>query len=75
MAVTFNNDILPLFFKWKSQMAWRLDLSSYEDVKANAEIIYEQLAEGNMPPPNIATMTTEQIQLFKTWMNDGCPEQ
>ncbi len=74
MAVTFNNDILPLFFKWKSQMAWRLDLTNYEAVKINAGIIYGQISQGLMPPPNIATLTQAQIALFKQWMDDGCPE-
>jgi hypothetical protein len=64
MAVTFNNDILYLLGRWRSQMIWRLDLQKYEGVKMNAQVIYEQLENGNMPPPNIATFTPAQIQLF-----------
>jgi len=72
--VTFTNDIGPLFSKWASQMKWRLDLASYEDVKMNAEIILSQIESGNMPPPNIATLTPAEINLFKQWMQDGYPK-
>ena len=40
-APSFANDIAPILFKYRGQMAWRLDLASYDDVKANAPIIYE----------------------------------
>ncbi len=75
MAVTFNENIRPLFSKWKTMMTWRLDLENYEDVKANKDIIYHQISSGNMPPPNIATLTAEQIAMFKQWMDNDCPEQ
>ncbi|MEZ4935180.1 MAG: hypothetical protein R2788_23980 [Saprospiraceae bacterium] len=55
-------------------MMWRLDLSKYEDVKMNANIIYNELASGNMPPPNIATLKPEEIAKFKSWIDNGCPE-
>ncbi len=74
MAVTFNDDILPIIFKWKAQMIWRLDLSKYEDVKANADIIYGQISTNQMPPPPFPPLTTGQIQLFQQWIADGCPE-
>lgn len=74
MTVTFNNDILPIFFKWKSQMAWRLDLTNYEDVKMNAEIIYGMISTQSMPPPPYPPLRTDQIALFKQWMDAGCPE-
>ena len=73
-AVTFSNDILPLFGRWKSYMIWRLDLTRYEDVKMNAEVIYDQIQSGNMPPPNIATLSAAEIALFKAWMDAGYPE-
>ncbi|MEZ4954936.1 MAG: hypothetical protein R2825_15320 [Saprospiraceae bacterium] len=72
--ITFTNYVGPLFSKWKSQMMWRLDLSKYEDVKMNANIIYNELASGNMPPPNIATLKPEEIAKFKSWIDNGCPE-
>ena len=75
MAVNFNDNILPLFAKWRTQMIWRMDLADYETVKMNAAVIYQQIASRNMPPPNIATLTDDQIKLFKQWMDAGCPEK
>lgn len=72
MAVSFNEDILPIFYKWKAQMAWRLDLSKYEDVKMNAPVIYNQIANGPMPPPPYPPLSQDQINLFKQWMDEGC---
>ena len=74
MTVTFTNDIAPIFSKWASRMAWRLDLTKYEDVKINASIIYGQISSGNMPPPDMDSLTKEQIDLFKQWMDQDCPE-
>ena len=37
-TVSFANDIAPTLYKYRGQMAWRLDLASYDDVKANAQI-------------------------------------
>ena len=45
-TVSFANDIAPTLFKYRGQMAWRLDLASYDDVKANAALIAGQLAPG-----------------------------
>ncbi len=74
MAKSFKTDILPMFDKWQTQMIWRLDLTKYEDVKMNAEIIYEQIAGLNMPPPPYGPMADEDIKTFKEWMNDNFPE-
>lgn len=74
VPVTFTKDIGPIFSKWASRMAWRLDLAKYEDVKANASIIYGQISSGNMPPPDYDSLTPQQIDLFKQWMDQGCPE-
>ena len=75
MAVTFNDNISPLFSLFKPMMTWRLDLEKYEDVKANAAIIYAKLLSRDMPPPNYAKLTDEQIAMFKQWMDDGYPEK
>lgn len=72
--VTFNNDILPIFFNYKSNMSWRLDLTKYEDVKINAQKIYELIRTKQMPPPNFPPLTQDQITTFKQWMTDGCHE-
>lgn len=78
MAQTsFAKDILPMFSKWQAQMMWRLDLTNYEHVKANADIIYGRLtgtAGDIMPPPRFSPFDAEQLNTFKLWMNEGCPQ-
>jgi hypothetical protein len=71
MAVSFSNDIMPLFSQFSGQMMWRLDLTNYDHVKANAQIIYGQINTGGMPPPPFDPLTLEQIQLFQQWMSEG----
>ena len=76
MAVSFNNDIMPLFNQFKGQMIWRFDLTDYDQVKANAAVIYGRISSttgGPMPPPPFDPLTLEQIQLFQQWMSEGCP--
>ncbi|MBS1786253.1 MAG: hypothetical protein JST85_00945 [Acidobacteria bacterium] len=73
MSVSFNDDIMPLFNQFKGQMMWRLDLTNYDQVKANAAIIYGQISTQSMPPPPFNPLTLEQIQLFQQWMNDDFP--
>jgi hypothetical protein len=46
-----------------------LDLSSYADVKANAEAIYSRLEDGSMPCDE--AWPAEQLARFKQWMDDG----
>lgn len=76
MAVSFSNDIQPLFNQFRGQMMWRFDLTDYEHVKANAETINNRLAHadtyGPMPPPPFDPLTPEQVQLFGQWISDGC---
>jgi hypothetical protein len=75
MPVTFSNDIMPVFSQFKGQMMWRLDLTNYEHVKANAGIIYNRIADpafGPMPPPPFDPLTSEQVQMFREWMDQGC---
>ena len=45
----------------------------YEDVKMNAEIIYGMISTQSMPPPPFPPYTADQIDLFKQWMDAGCP--
>ena len=73
MAVSFSNDIMPLFNQFKGQMMWRFDLTDYEHVKANAQTIYGRINGGGMPPPPFDPLTPEQIQTFRQWMDEGCP--
>ena len=68
--VTFAQDVRPLFNERDvSAMGSAFDLSSYDDVRANADAIYEQVAAGSMPcygawPP-------DQVERFRAWMDGG----
>ena len=77
MAVSFEKDIAPVFRQFRSSMMWRLDLTKFEDVKANASVIYSQIVPTlgivGMPPPPYPPLTTEQIATFKSWMDEGFP--
>lgn len=72
MAVSFNNDIKPLFNQFEKQMMWRFDLTNYDHVKTNAQLIYGFISSQQMPPPPYDPLTLEQIQLFERWMDEGC---
>jgi hypothetical protein len=52
-------------------MSWAFDLASYEDVKENAEAIYERLAEGSMPCDE--PWPDEHVQVFRDWIDAGMP--
>jgi hypothetical protein len=72
MALSFADDIRPLFRDSPdidSMKGYGLDLSSYQDVKAQAGAIYARLADGSMPCDD--AWPKEQIGLFKQWMDDG----
>jgi hypothetical protein len=75
MAVSFANDIVPFLTPWRSQMLWRLDLTSYDDVKMNAQIISDQISSTppGMPPPPMQGLSAEEISLFSSWITDGVP--
>jgi hypothetical protein len=72
MPVSFATDIRPLFRDSPdidTMQGYGLDLSSYEEVKAQAPEIYARLANGSMPcdepwPP-------ARLGLFKLWMDQG----
>jgi hypothetical protein len=46
-----------------------LDLSSYDDVKAQAVAIHSRLADGSMPCDE--PWPDERVALFKRWMDEG----
>ena len=72
MAVSFARDIRPLFRDTPdvdSMKDYGLDLSSYDQVKGQAEKIYETLNNGSMPCDS--PWPAEQVALFKRWMDDG----
>jgi hypothetical protein len=71
MAISFADDIRPLFRDSPdidSMKEYGLDLSSYEDVRAQAGAIYARLKDGSMPCDG--PWPVEQIELFKQWMDD-----
>jgi hypothetical protein len=47
------------------------DLSSYSDVRANADKILERLEGGSMPCDG--AWPNDQIELFRSWVAAGCP--
>lgn len=56
-------------------MIWRFDLTNYDHVLPNVEIIYERLTDPDapMPPPPYPPLTPQQIALFRQWMLEGAP--
>jgi hypothetical protein len=78
MATTsFQSDILPIFQTFQGAMMWRFDLTSYEQVKANALLVYRRITNadgaGYMPPPPYPSLTERQIRLFEQWIEAGMP--
>jgi hypothetical protein len=70
--VTFAQDIRPLFRdRDVRSMSFAFDLSSYEDVRTNAEEIYARLADGSMPCDG--SWPAEQVARFRTWIDGGSP--
>ena len=72
-TVSFASDIGPLFKQFQGPMMWRLDLTSYDAVKANAELIFSQISSFQMPPPPFPPLSAEQIATFAAWMKQGFP--
>ncbi len=69
---TFERDIRPLFRPDDvDAMSFAFDLASYEDVRANADEIYERLADGSMPCDT--RWPDEQVQRFRDWIDAGSP--
>jgi hypothetical protein len=70
--VTYSQDIRPLFRDRDIQsMAFAFDLASYDDVRANAEAVYEKLAAGTMPCDG--RWPAEDVERFRTWIDNGSP--
>ena len=68
--VQFVRDIRPLFNDRDiGSMSSHFDLSSYDDVRANAESIYTRVAEGSMPC--YGAWPEASVQLFRTWVDGG----
>ena len=72
MALSFATDIRPLFRDSPDVATMKrmgLDLSSYEDVRAQADGVYSRLADGSMPCDG--PWPEDQVAKFKTWMDEG----
>jgi len=71
MALSFSNDIRPLFRSSDIETMKRfgLDLSSYDHVKEKASEIYASVENGSMPCDE--PWPNDEIALFKRWMDEG----
>jgi hypothetical protein len=72
MTIGYATDIRPLFrVKDVSSMKkyGPFDLSLYEDVKANADAILQQLEAGSMPCDG--AWSAENIGKFRDWIAEG----
>ena len=79
-TVSFTRDILATFGKseYRDPMKWRLDLADYDEVKANADLIYGRISttdgETVMPPaPDFPALSQGFIDNFKLWLDQGYP--
>ena len=51
-----------------------IDLSDYKSVVANKDAIFERVSDGSMPRPPSPPWSADFIAIFKTWMDNNCPE-
>ena len=67
---SYARDIRPLFRgEDVDAMDFVFDLSSYADVKRNAEDIYERVEDGTMPCDR--AWPAEHVRLFRNWIDSG----
>jgi hypothetical protein len=76
MALSFATDIRPLFREGDvdcmTPMGVELDSAAWMCVPANAEVVYQTLADGSMPPGE--PWSADRVALFRSWMDAGCPK-
>jgi len=71
-ALSYEKNIRPLFTATdQAHMSFMFDLWSYEEVKSTATEIYDAVSNQTMPPPPKGPWSQDQIDTFKTWMDDG----
>ena len=74
--VSFDKDIKPLISEAdRDHMLFMFDLWSYNDVKDNADDIYDSVSNERMPPPppqGDGPWSKDKVDLFKQWMDGGC---
>lgn len=67
---SFERDIAPLFRdRDRRSMAFAFDLTSFDDVRANAAAIARRTAAGEMPCDD--PWPAERVRLFRAWMEGG----
>jgi hypothetical protein len=75
MAISFAADIRPLFrdgdVRCMGKAGVKLDDPAWMSVPANAELVYDAVSAGTMPPDK--PWEVERISLFKAWMDAGYP--
>ena len=70
--MSFAEDVKPLFREEdRNSMDFAFDLWSYDDVKANADLILERVEDGTMPCDE--TWSEVNLQVLRSWIADGCP--
>jgi hypothetical protein len=72
MALSFAKDIRSLFrdeLDVEAMKPFGLDLSSYDDVRGQADNIVLRLEDGSMPCDEV--WPKEQIDRFKKWISEG----
>ena len=76
MALSYAKDIKPLFNAVDQDHMLNdqrmFDLWSYDDVKGNAEAIYDAVSGGRMPPESDGgPWSKDKVAKFKQWMDQG----
>jgi hypothetical protein len=67
---SFERDVRPLFRERDVlDMQFILNLSSYDEVREDAELIYERIADGTMPCDD--TWPPERLGLLRAWIDTG----
>ena len=74
-SVSFEKDIKPLFSDTdKTHMSFLFDLGQYDDVKGNADGIFDAVSNRRMPPSppeGEGSWSQDKIDMFKSWMDGG----
>jgi hypothetical protein len=69
-VTSFEHDIRPFFREKDARaMSFAFDLTSYDDVRSNAEAIYGRLSAGTMPCDE--AWPEDRVRLFREWIDEG----
>ena len=68
--MSFETDIKPMFREEdRDAMEFVFDLWKYDDVKENAELIYQRIEDGSMPCDR--EWAPEQLATLRQWIDAG----